>query len=82
MIGGLFSQGRYRLLIDLTDLGYVSSAGVGVFLAAHMESEENGGKVVLLKPQARVTEVLDLMGLIGTLNVAKDHDEAMAALRS
>jgi len=81
-IGALFSQGRHRLIVDLTDLDYISSAGAGVLLAVSSESAENGGGLVLLGPQERVMEVLDLLGVTGMLTVANDRDEAMAALRS
>jgi anti-sigma B factor antagonist len=81
-IAALFSQGRYRLIVDLTDLDYISSAGAGVLLAVSSESAENGGELVLLKPKERVMEVLDLLGVAGMLPVANDRDEAMAALRS
>ena len=79
-INGLFSQGRYKLIVDLTSVGYISSAGAGVFIAALSESEENGGKIVLLNPTKTVMDVFDLLGLTQIFSVATDRQEAVDAL--
>ena len=79
-INGLFSQNRFRLIVDLASVGYISSAGAGVFIAALSESEENGGRIVLLNPTKGVLDVFDLLGLTRIFSVAADRDEAVAAL--
>jgi anti-sigma B factor antagonist len=76
-INNLFSQGRYKVLIDLGSVGYISSAGAGVFIAALSESEENGGRIVLLNPTKGVLDVFDLLGLTQIFSVAGSPDEAV-----
>jgi anti-sigma B factor antagonist len=78
-INNLFAQGRYRLIVDLTNVDYISSAGAGVFIAALSESEENGGKIVLLNPTKAVLDVFDLLGLTQIFSVVGDRQEATAA---
>ncbi|MHC4503696.1 MAG: STAS domain-containing protein [Planctomycetota bacterium] len=79
-INNLFSQGRFKLVIDLAGVGYISSAGAGVFIAALSESEENGGKIVLLNPTKTVMDVFDLLGLTQIFTVANERQEAVDAL--
>jgi anti-sigma B factor antagonist len=79
-LNDLFSRRRYRLIVDMTDVEYVSSAGVGVFIAAVNEAESNGGRVVLVNPSASVRETLDVLGLAETFVVAPDLQGALAAL--
>ncbi len=79
-VNHLFAQSRFRLVVDLANVGYLSSAGAGVFIAALSESEENGGRIVLLNPTKGVLDVFDLLGLTQIFSVANDRQEAMAAL--
>ena len=81
-INNLFSQERYRLIVDLTSVGYISSAGAGVFIAALSESEENGGKIVLLNPTKGVLDVFDLLGLTQIFSVANGRDDAVAEVNA
>jgi anti-sigma B factor antagonist len=78
-INNLFSQNRFKLIVDLASVGYISSAGAGVFIAALSESEENGGKIVLLNPTKGVLDVFDLLGLTKIFSVANDQQSAVAA---
>lgn len=72
-----FSQSRYKIVVDLTNVDYISSAGAGVFIAALSESEENGGKIVLLNPTKSVLDVFDLLGLTQIFEVVTSREEAV-----
>jgi anti-sigma B factor antagonist len=76
-VNGLFAQGKYKIIVDLTNVDYISSAGAGVFIAALSESEENGGKIVLLNPTKGVLDVFDLLGLTQIFSVVNSQQEAL-----
>jgi anti-sigma B factor antagonist len=78
-VNNLFSQARYKVIVDLTSVDYISSAGAGVFIAALSEAEENSGKIVLLNPTKGVLDVFDLLGLTQIFDVVKDRQEAVAS---
>lgn len=78
-VNNLFAQGRFKIIVDMANLDYISSAGAGVFIAAHTEAEENGAKLVLLSPTKTVAEAFDILGLTEVFSTAKDREEAMAA---
>jgi len=48
--------------IDLSELDYVSSAGLRVLLVAAKAAKAKGGKVTLLSPKPSTLEVLKISG--------------------
>ena len=50
-----------RLVFDLSQLAYLSSAGIRCFVRARKTVEPGGGKVALINPQAAVRKVLDIV---------------------
>lgn len=77
-INKFFSQGRYKIIVDLTNVDYISSAGAGVFIAALSEAEENGGNMILLNPTKNVRDVFELLGLTTIFQIMKDGQSALA----
>ena len=74
-----FREDRFRVIVDLSGVGYISSAGAGVFIGALSEAQENGGDIVLLRPAASVLEVFELLGLTQIFTVEEDEAAAKAA---
>jgi anti-anti-sigma factor len=48
--------------IDLSELNYVSSAGLRVFLVAAKAAKAKGGKVTLVSPKPLTVELLKISG--------------------
>jgi anti-sigma B factor antagonist len=71
-----FSAKQYRLIIDLADVPYISSAGAGVFIGAFPQAQENDGSIALLNPSKNVLDVFELLGLTEIFTIAKDLDSA------
>ena len=59
------------LAIDLTEVDYVSSAGLRVFVAAQKLAMKRGGTFRLLHPREDVMEVLEMTGLSEVLDVER-----------
>jgi anti-anti-sigma factor len=76
----LLGRGRYRIVFDLTDVPYVSSAGAGVMIAAVTEAEDNGGKVAVFGVGPQVMEILELLGMPGLVSFAEDRRKALSAV--
>ncbi|HYG73676.1 MAG TPA: anti-sigma factor antagonist [Planctomycetota bacterium] len=74
--GDLFGAGYAKLLIDLSGVDYISSAGAGVFMGARTRASEQSGGVVLLNPSANVRDVFTLMGLDQILRICQTKEEA------
>ena len=52
VLTGLIATGRVRLTVDLTDVGFVDSAGLAVLVRARRETRAGGGGVELIAPRS------------------------------
>ncbi len=80
-VNDLFDAGIHRLIVDLSGLDYISSAGAGVFIGAIGTAQENDGNIILVKPSPNVKEVFDLLGLSQIFTFKENRDEAVKALK-
>lgn len=78
-ISNLFAQAKFRILIDLESVDYISSAGAGVFIGAIGQAQENGGNIVLMNPTPNVREVFDLLGLTQIFTFVTDKESGIKA---
>lgn len=77
---GLITGGERRLVIDLSALEYIGSAGVRVLLLAAKRLSAAGGKFAIVAPNTPVKEVLEITGLSSILQICSSREEAMAAV--
>lgn len=78
----LFRQEKYRLLVDLHKLKYVSSSGAGVFIGSLGTCQDHDGNVALVRPTPEVKEIFDLLGVFHIFPVAETPEEAITVLSS
>jgi anti-sigma B factor antagonist len=76
-ISELFEGGNHRLIVDLSKLDYISSAGAGVFIGAIGTAQENDGNIIIVKPSPNVKEVFDLLGLSQIFTFADTPEAAL-----
>jgi len=79
-VRGFLGSGGRKLLINLTGLEYISSAGLRVLLIASKGIKANAGKLALCGLSGNVKEVMDISGLTGLFIVAEGEREAAALL--
>lgn len=65
-----------HLLINCRDLDYISSAGLGVFIAYLKAMEENQTRMVIYGLNDKVKNVFEILGLDQIITLAADEDEA------
>ena len=76
----LFRSGGYRVVVDMGNVRYVSSAGAGVFMNALSQCRENQGTIVLVNLTPGVAEIFDLLNLTNVLPITTSIDEALAMI--
>lgn len=74
------TAGATRLLIDLAQVNYVSSAGLRVFLMTAKKLQKTGGSLVLCAMPPAVREVFDIAGFSRMLRIEADQAAGRAAL--
>lgn len=72
--------GPGNLVIDLSGLTFIDSAGLAVLIAADKGVRRAGTRMVLAAPRAPVSKVLSLTGLDAVLTTTRTVDEALALL--
>jgi anti-sigma B factor antagonist len=71
-------SGKYKLVVDMTGLEYMSSAGFRALLAAQRNSKKyNRGEVVLVNVPDRIREALELAGFT---ELFKTFDDTLTAV--
>jgi len=80
LVDELSKKGEARVVIDLTGVEYIDSAGIGMLALASGKMKEAGGKLVLVAPEGRVLQMLKLTQMNAILNVSGTVAEAVAAL--
>lgn len=68
------------ILIDMSGLSYISSAGLGVFISYIDDLKAQELKLVLYNMQEPVVEIFDILGLMQILNVVNSEEEAKEAI--
>lgn len=71
--------GAARIVIDLGELDYVSSAGLRVFLVIAKAARQRGGDLALAAPKPPVADVLQISGFDRIMTVRPSIAEALAA---
>ena len=73
----------HGLVVDLTGVGYVDSAGVTLLFALAERLRDRGLQLRLVVPEEnRIRRVLDLVDIGSVAHVDASVDEAVAALRA
>ena len=71
------TSGCYRIVLDLAEVDYTSSAGLRVLLGIAKLTREKGGDLRLSSIQQNVLKVLSLSGFTSILKIFDTPDAAM-----
>jgi len=71
------SNHNYNLLVNFSGLDYISSAGLGVFMAHIEELREKGGDIKMSNMTDKVFSVFDLLGFPMLFDILDTEDKAL-----
>jgi len=69
--------GRNRIVVDCSQLTYISSAGLGVFMGFIEEARDNGGDIKICGIIPKVRQVFDLLGFDAIFDIVDDLPAAI-----
>jgi anti-sigma B factor antagonist len=84
-IDSLFAQGRYRIVLDLSGLEALSSAGLRILADARKRARDRkitdleGGDIRIANPSMYIREILDLTGFTTMFEIYPDTLEAVGS---
>ncbi len=70
--------GAKKLLLDCSDLAYISSSGLRVFLVAQKKMMASGGSLKLCCLQPEIKEIFDISGFSTIFSIFPDAESAAA----
>ena len=73
----LIDESKYNIVVNFEDLNYISSAGLGVFMAYIEKIRENEGDIKLSAMSEKVYNIFDLLGFPLLYEIFKSEDEAI-----
>lgn len=68
---------KFSIVVNCKDLTYISSAGLGVFMAYIEDVRKNNGDIKLSNMSSKVYNVFDLLGFPLLYDITKDEMEAI-----
>ena len=63
------------LILDMKDLEFLSSAGLGVIFMTKKELNNRQGKIMLINLQPQVQRVFEIIKALDGMNIFKDREE-------
>jgi len=73
----LIDQKQYQVVVNFDDLKYISSAGLGVFMAYVETMRENQGDIKFSNMKENVYNIFDLLGFPILYEFFKEENEAI-----
>jgi anti-sigma B factor antagonist len=78
---GLISDGVRKLLINMNDVTYIDSSGVGALIRVFHDMRTEKGKIHLVAVSQAVRNVLQLSNMLPLFGLYNTHEEAVNALQ-
>ena len=78
-VRGLLGKGQKKILLNLGDVTYIDSSGIGELVSAFTTVRNQGGELKLLNLTKKVHDLLQITKLYTVFEV---HDDEAAAIRS
>jgi anti-sigma B factor antagonist len=81
-IKDLLADGQRRILLNLADVTYIDSAGLGTMISAYATVKREKGQLKLMNVTTRVKDLLAITKLITVFDTYDSEAEALASFKS
>jgi anti-sigma B factor antagonist len=76
-MGSLVQQGHRKVLLNLGEVSYVDSAGLGAIVQAYATLNKNGGTLKLLNATKRIKDLLSITKLLTIFDTFDNEADAV-----
>jgi len=77
----LLSKGNKKILLNLGDVSYIDSSGIGELVSAYTTVRNQGGELKLLNLQKKVHDLLQITKLYTVFDVREDEANAIKSFK-
>lgn len=75
----LLDEGSATIVVDLTEVAFLDSTGLGALIAARTATDKTGGALPIVCTQDRILKLFNITGLDGVFSIYPSVDEAVGA---
>lgn len=72
------NEGKHEIIVDLSQLEFLDSTGLGALIGAHRRALESGGRVRLIVNEGPIQRLLTITGLMRIFAVYSSLDAALS----
>jgi len=76
-VNSLVNQGHLKMVLNLAEVPYLDSAGLGEVVRAYTTVSRKGGSLKLLNLTKRITDLLSITKLLTVFETFESEDEAV-----
>jgi anti-sigma B factor antagonist len=76
-VNSLVNQGQRKIVLNLAEVPYLDSAGLGEVVRAYTTVSRQGGSLKLLNLTKRITDLLSITKLLTVFDTFDSEDEAV-----
>ncbi|MBN2009938.1 STAS domain-containing protein [candidate division KSB1 bacterium] len=80
-IQSLMNEQKYKIVVNFSELTYISSAGLGVFMGFIEPIRENAGDIKLTNMTPKIFRVFDLLGFPSLYDILDLEEDAIAKFK-
>jgi anti-sigma B factor antagonist len=77
LVGELIGRGKKRILLNMQEVDFVDSRGIGELVKTHMTLRREGGQLKLVNLNQKVQELMKITSLTSVFDIQKDEDSAI-----
>lgn len=76
----LLDEGEKTIVVDMTEVAFLDSTGLGALIAARTATDKAGGALPIVCTQDRILKLFTITGLDGVFSIFPTVDEAVASV--
>lgn len=80
-VQGLLGEGQKRILLNMGEVAYIDSAGIGELVASLLSARNRGGELKLLKLTRKVHDAVQITKLYTVFEISDDEGAAIRSFK-
>jgi anti-sigma B factor antagonist len=78
-LDGLMGSGDTRIVLDLSEVPWIDSSGIGLLVKILTAAKQRGGSIKLLNPSKFTVRTLKMISLLHLFEIFEDQQQAVAS---
>ncbi|MCF6466469.1 anti-sigma F factor antagonist [Clostridium sp. Cult2] len=72
-----YNNNLLNIILDLRDLSFMDSSGIGLIMGRYKNCKERKGKVLIVSSNSYIDRILKMSGLLKIINIYSSIDDAI-----